>query len=120
MVTLIILSLFLVGCSKEPTGYSTAPPVVEQQVEGLDAFAQCLTNKSAVMYGTEWCSHCKNQKQAFGDSFQYIDYVDCDKERQKCVDAGVRGFPTWKINGELYPGEQELYTLAGLTKCEVE
>ena len=72
----------------------------------LDAFAQCLADKSVTMYGTEWCSHCKNQKKLFGSSFQYINYVDCDKNQQECSSAGVQGYPTWKINGQNYPGEQ--------------
>ncbi len=71
------------------------------------------------MYGTEWCSHCKNQKSMFGDYFQYIDYVDCDKNKDECLTAGIRGYPTWVIAGEQYPGEQSLERLAGLTGCDL-
>ena len=35
-----------------------------------DTFAKCLTENNATMYGTEWCSHCKAQKELFGKSFQ--------------------------------------------------
>lgn len=83
-----------------------------------DAFAEYLTEQGAIMYGTEWCSHCKNQKALFGDSFRYINYVDCDINREVCVDAGVQGFPTWEINGELYSGEQSLERLSQLTGYE--
>jgi hypothetical protein len=31
----------------------------------FDEFAQCITDSGAVFYGTEWCSHCKNQKALF-------------------------------------------------------
>ncbi len=85
----------------------------------LDDFAQCLTEKGATMYGTAWCSHCKNQKELFGNSFKYVDYVDCDYNKQECLDNGVRGYPTWKINGENYPGEQSLYKLASLSGCDL-
>jgi hypothetical protein len=103
IIAMLTASLFLIGCSGEATNY--------------DDLAQCLTDKGAVMYGTEWCSHCQNQKKAFGDSFQYIDFVDCDQSRDKCLDAGIQGYPTWKIEGVNYPGEQSLDRLAGLAGC---
>jgi len=62
-----------------------------------DQFAQCLTDKGAVMYGAAWCSHCKEQKAAFGDSFKLIKYVECPDNTQLCIDRGIQGFPTWLI-----------------------
>ena len=50
----------------------------------LDNFAQCLTNANLTMYGTEWCSHCQNQKKLFGKSFKYINYIDCDRKSEIC------------------------------------
>ncbi len=84
-----------------------------------NGFAQCLTEKGIVMYGTEWCSHCKAQKAMFGKSFEFVNYVDCDKDKSACVINGVRGYPTWKINEKLYPGEQKLERLAALSGCEL-
>lgn len=85
--------------------------------EELDSFTQCLTNAGLVMYGTEWCSHCQNQKELFGKSFQYINYIDCDKNYKLCSNEGITGYPTWKINNESYPGEQSFSRLSGLTGC---
>jgi len=82
-----------------------------------DKFAKCLTEKGIKMYGTEWCSYCQKQKNLFGSSFKYVDFVDCDKNRQECLAAGVTGYPTWKINGENYPGLQQLNRLAELSGC---
>ena len=82
-----------------------------------DTLAKCLTTKGAIMYGTEWCGYCKNQKEAFGDSMQYITFVDCDQDKNKCGQAGVRGYPTWVINGQNYPGVQEMDRLASLAGC---
>ena len=62
-----------------------------------DTFAQCLTDKGAVMYGAEWCAHCKEQKAVFGDSFRLIKYVECPDNTQFCIDKGVQGYPTWLI-----------------------
>ena len=90
--------------------------------EKKDTLAKCLTEKGVKMYGAFWCQHCKNQKADFGDSFQYIDYVECDPagtnpKPQECRDAGVTGYPTWVIDGAQYPGEQDLNTLAKISGC---
>ena len=66
--------------------------------KNYDEFAKCLTQKGAVMYGAEWCPHCKDQKAAFGDSFKYINYVECPDNTQLCIDKGIQGYPTWIIS----------------------
>ena len=102
----IISVLLLAGCSKTPTDNTN-----------YDAFATCMTAVGATMYGTEWCPHCKTQKEMFGNSFKLIDYVDCDKYKNDCIAAGIDGYPTWKINGTNYPGTQNLYILASKSGC---
>ena len=82
-----------------------------------DDLAKCLTEKGAVMYGTEWCPHCAAQKEMFGSSFEYVTYVDCDKNKRACVNAGVKGYPTWQINEANYEGTQSLYDLAKNSGC---
>lgn len=73
----------------------------------LDAFARCLRDRGVVMYGADWCSHCQNQKLKFGSSFRFVPSVECPKNPDICLKAGVGGFPTWifpenkKIEGEL-------------------
>lgn len=81
-----------------------------------NTFAECIGSK-ATMYGTEWCPHCKNQKAMFGSSFANVDYVDCDIQKQSCLENAIRGYPTWVIDGEQYSGEQSLDRLAELTGC---
>lgn len=84
-----------------------------------DSFAQCLSEKGVTMYGTDWCPHCKNQKANFGKSFKLVDYVNCDKQPSECRRAGVEGYPTWIVDGELYSGTQPLYRLAALSGCSL-
>ena len=84
-----------------------------------DVFAQCLTDAGVKMYGTEWCSHCQNQKKLFGKSFEFIDYIDCDKNQETCLIEGIQGYPTWKLNKESYTGEQSLEALAQITGCKL-
>ncbi len=71
------------------------------------------------MYGTDWCPHCKNQKAMFGDSFKKINYINCDIDRDECLVNGIEGYPTWKINGEYYPGVKPVEILSGLSGCEL-
>ncbi|MBU0460347.1 MAG: hypothetical protein KKH52_03100 [Nanoarchaeota archaeon] len=103
IVVSLLAMLIIVGCSSGSENY--------------DALAQCLTENEVVMYGTEWCSHCQNQKAAFGKSFQYVNYIDCDQNKDACTDAGVTGYPTWSVKGKNYPGEQPLERLASLAGC---
>lgn len=88
-----------------------------------DTFAQCITASGAKMYGAYWCPHCQNQKEAFGDSWQYVDYVECDPrgddaDPEACEAAGITGYPTWIFgNGERRPGEVPFEELAFRTNC---
>ncbi|MCR4328266.1 MAG: hypothetical protein NUV53_01985 [Patescibacteria group bacterium] len=83
-----------------------------------DAFSQCLADKKFVMYGAEWCSHCQNEKRAFGDSFQYVSYVECPTEPEKCVAQKIEEYPTWITgDGERLVGEQGLQKLSERSGC---
>lgn len=105
----IVASLFFAGCAQQtPT-------------KNLDEFAQCLTNKWAIMYGSKTCPHCLKQKKMFGDSFQYIDYVECTQEAERCGnELEWNSVPAWKfIDGSQVEWRQEFETLATLTNCEL-
>ena len=91
----------------------------------LDAFAQCLADHHAKMYGLYWCTHCAEQKQMFGSSFQYISYIECGikgerGEQQVCIDAGVKNLPTWEFaDGSRREGTQSLLILSQKTGCSL-
>lgn len=128
LAILLIISIFTSGF-----GYGSGtetPQLAAQQKEntliaagddlsGTDAFAACLTEKGVTMYGSESCGHCKNQKRIFGDSFKYVNYINCNQDRSICSQAGIPGYPTWKIDGKNYPGMQPLERLASLSGCEL-
>lgn len=138
-VCLVLSFSILVGCKKQattPTDDAADTTVngeagdTANTADGDDAaaegtadaamveLAQCLKENKVTMYGTERCGHCKNQKEMFGTAFTYVTYVDCDAERQTCLDAGVRGFPTWAdAEGNLFPGTQTAERLAEIGKC---
>jgi hypothetical protein len=84
----------------------------------LDAFAKCLTEKGAVMYGVWWCVHCDDQKKLFGDSFKYVNYVECSTQIIACRSQQVRYTPTWIFaDRERREGLQPLAELSKKTGC---
>ncbi|MFA6397846.1 MAG: hypothetical protein WDK96_03335 [Candidatus Paceibacterota bacterium] len=81
-------------------------------------FAQCLASKNVTMYGAYWCSHCLKQKKAFGKAFQYVPYVECTKEIDKCETNSIKSYPTWIFgDGKRSEGETSFEKLAELSGC---
>jgi uncharacterized membrane protein len=85
--------------------------------------AKHLTQKGAKMYGAYWCPHCFEQKQLFGkQAWEQVSYVECANDAKKnipqpevCSKAGIKGFPTWIIDGKLDTGVKKLAKLGELT-----
>ncbi len=97
------------------------PPIETTSGESEIALAQHLSAVGAKKYSAYWCPHCHDQQRLFGkEAFESIDYVECDPKGydakpQLCQDAGVTGFPSWEIDGELYSGTIPLDQLADLS-----
>ena len=76
--------------------------------------AEQLAARDARMFGAWWCSHCADQKEALGrEALAKVAYVECDAEGVNsqtalCRAEKVQGYPTWQIDGELFPGERDL------------
>lgn len=105
----------------QPRNGPQAPPEITTRSDA-DALriARKLSKKNATMYGAYWCSHCYDQKQRFGTkAFGMLHYIECDRhgvntQFQLCRDKRVPGYPTWEIDGELFPGEIDLPELERL------
>lgn len=80
--------------------------------------ATCLDEQGVTMYGLPTCPHCQEQKDKFGDSFKYVDYVNCSENRDKCLTQGIETVPTWIIDGNKIVGVQELEELAEKSGCK--
>ena len=99
----------------------TPPSVKGKSSSEQLQLAEHLKKSGATMYGAYWCSHCYQQKVAFGaGGTQLLGYVECaadgyNSQRQLCQEKGIRGYPTWEIGGTLYPGERSLVELAKLS-----
>lgn len=124
LVAIAILAI-ATGCSSNQASSPSANPVSSspQEVTPEQALANHLSENDAKMYGAFWCPHCADQKAMFGDAFQAIDYVECDPEGENpqpelCQDVGIEGYPTWEIDGQLYPGVRSLDELAALSNYD--
>ncbi len=115
MIILIVTSLLLLtGCK------GTQPKYSQKQ---LADFAQCITDKGAVMYGAFWCSHCQNVKKSFGSAFQFVNYVECDPRGENanpdlCLKKGIKSYATFEFaDGSRLIGEPKLEELSEKTGC---
>jgi|SRR3989338_1827370 len=105
---LVVAAVFNIG--REP-----------ELANALDEFAQCLNEKGFTMYGAYWCPHCQNEKTAFGDSFRFVNYVECTQEPQQCLATGIKGYPTWITDdGRRFEGEQGIERLAEASGCAID
>jgi uncharacterized membrane protein/glutaredoxin len=97
--------------------YANQGKLAAQSNSYAGRLAQHLTATNAKMYGAYWCSHCDNQKRKFGEAQKLIPYIECDAngvnpQTALCQQKGIKGFPTWEINGKLLSGERSLDELA--------
>jgi uncharacterized membrane protein len=99
--------------------WGKAPRPEDPWIRGL---AEYLANTDAKFYGASWCPHCQEQKESFGASAHRVPYVECSPggpraaSARVCVEAGIKSYPTWIINGERYEGTQTLENLARYSK----
>jgi uncharacterized membrane protein len=96
------------------------PAVAARSPPGAAALAARLRAAGAQMYGAFWCSHCLDQKEAFGaEAMAAFPYVECfpggwragEEMAPACAAAAVKGFPTWVAGAERLEGEQTFEVL---------
>jgi len=76
--------------------YSSA----QSKTQDWEGLAKHLTVKGVKMYGAYWCHVCIQQKKLFGDTFQYVTYVESSTPDGKNLTdvakvANITAFPTW-------------------------
>ena len=116
--TILVLIIVVLALGMGAALYFISFGKPSQLSSSLDDFAKCLALKNITMYGTYNCPHCLNEKKAFGSSFQYVLYVECTQEPDKCVKAGITEVPTWVFpDGRKFVGEQGLEKLSQESGC---
>jgi len=111
VIGLAVMILLLGGCGGKSVPDVSTRGLIDSQ---YDELAKYLTTAGVQVYGTSRCSACQYQKGLFGDSWQYINYIECLAEDGRgqtkiCQDAEIRAYPTWefpqgkKIKGAMSP-----------------
>jgi uncharacterized protein YneF (UPF0154 family) len=119
VVVVLIGGYFFVGNSENAE--------VNDEPGEYDEFTRCLVDSGVKMYGSVTCSVCAQQKKLFGNSFRFIDEIECnphekDNEAERCLEREVSTTPTWVLekNGEEVErlvGYQSFETLSELSGC---
>jgi uncharacterized membrane protein len=137
--TLFGSSSTLLADNKVRAPQSPPPITTESSMQALK-LANDLENLNTRFFGAFWCGHCYEQKQILGrEAMNKIPYIECSRDGLnsqanlyvsgcipfplhkfpylthsfccRCKERKVPGYPTWEINGELYPGEQSIEEL---------
>lgn len=109
-----LVGLELVAAPKADTESTPQALRVGKKLKAIDA----------KMYGAYWCTHCFHQKQMLGkEAMSKVKYIECSNRGENnqvdmCKAANIPGFPTWDIDGKLYPGEQTLEELEEILGLE--
>ncbi|NEQ31178.1 MAG: thioredoxin [Leptolyngbya sp. SIO4C5] len=112
----VVIGSLLVSCSQ-------LSPSASESLSFEAQLANHLTAEGDKMYGAYWCPHCADQKERFGDAVDRVPYIECDPsgeaaQPEVCQAKELEGYPTWEINGQLYPGVRSLEELAELSEFE--
>ena len=81
-----------------------------------EELAKCIGENSE-LYVQLGCHACELQKQAFGETYPYLNIIDCTNNPQKCLENEITKTPTWVIKGEKYPGVRTINLLKEETGC---
>jgi len=98
-------------------GPRSPPAITQHSSPRALSLASRMAAHDARMFGAYWCSHCINQKETLGmEAFVKLEYVECDEDgdnsqKPLCRAEGVRGYPTWQLDGKLFPGERSISEL---------
>ncbi len=116
------LALILVGAIGY-TGYILGYAILNMNTQPLtpEQLAKELTAHGAKMYGAYWCGHCKEQKEAFGEAWKYVAYIECStpegEQTAVCIAAKINGYPTWAFkDGSRLEGKQSFEALQAKLK----
>lgn len=133
LVVLLVLWFAIYGLAKNnPLSNVASLPTVEGEaiiadnqtsldVDNTSALAEHLTAQGYKLYGAFWCSHCKAQKDLFGDAFDKVNYIECStpdgkNQTEVCEKADIQSYPTWELpDGTRKSGTMTLQELANIS-----
>ena len=104
-----------------PTTTTTQPQELNIEEEDLKEFIGCLKDSDFKIYGANWCGWTKKLVTMLG-GFDMVEpiYVECTEQKEECDNAGVTGYPTIIIGGEIYQGPDRTFkAFSDVTGCVI-
>ena len=97
----------------------TSEEYSEEDLEKISVFIDCLAKKGVKIYGANWCGWTKKLVVQTLGGFDIAApiYVECTENEELCSSEEVSGYPTIKINQELYKGARTFEGFAESTGC---
>ena len=98
---------------QQNTGYTS------EDLTKLKTFNDCLGTKGVKIYGADWCGYTKKWAIETLGGFDTASavYIECTENEELCSSEGITGYPTTKINGEVYDGARTVAAIAQVTGC---
>ena len=97
--------------------------------ENYDDDAKCFTEKGVSMYSSFRCGICAKTRTMFGDSFKYINEIECHPQGENpqielCQSKDLKGTPTWVfepngIEQKRHTGFLNIKELREFSGCDV-
>jgi hypothetical protein len=90
----------------------------DDDLEKIEEFMNCLSDKGVKVYGANWCGYTKALIENLG-GYEVASpiYVECTEDEELCSQEGIEGYPTIKINGEVQNIQRTLQGFADATGC---
>ena len=115
IVVIATLFYFVSQAITKSTGYTVGD-------NRINEFASCLTEKGSIIYVYSVdCEACNKQKSLFGDSWKYLNVINCETNENSgeagCLVIKVTQQPTWFLNNRMRSGEKSLELLSNITGC---
>lgn len=104
IAVVVIIAIVIIHLTKKTSG------IVDESV------AKCI-GQNSILYVQLGCSHCEDQKNLFGNSYQYLNVTDCFYETGVCINNSIEATPTWVIKDQRYVGVQTVEKIKELTGC---
>lgn len=118
VVSIVMLPVIVVSLGTVGYLFAFEGPTDVDESGSYSSLAECLTNNGVVMYGSDGCPACRNQKLII-DDWDAIEYIECDKDMDACRAANIQSIPTWVHADERLVGMQSAERLATFGGCDV-
>jgi glutaredoxin len=98
-------------------------PKVADLLDLADGVGAKLGERRATLFTRPGCSWCDRQRLMLGPLAARVDVVNCDVDRRRCADAGVRAVPAWRIGDDAsgaptIPGYRVLPELQAMARAD--